>query len=334
MSLLSDRSPFLSLGFEGANCRDTDTRPVSAHDSQVLDSIPEGGGILEQVGLYRLMQQTEGRREIVIGLIDGPVESGHPDLTAANIRTLESNDPSVCNNSGSPACLHGTFIAGMLSARRGSAAPALCPGCTLLVRPIFLESTTGPGPMPSATPAELAQAIFDCIEAGAHIVNLSVALSGPFTKGAMLLLEALDYALRRQILVVAAAGNYGTVGSSSLVGHPGVIPVVACDRHGMVASFSNLGNTIGKRGLCAPGEQVTSLRAGSTQPLTWGGTSVAAPFVTAMAALLWSVFPAVRAFQVRHAMTQGSRSRHSIVPPLMDIWRAYAALQELGARRK
>ncbi|MBV9035467.1 MAG: S8 family serine peptidase, partial [Acidobacteriaceae bacterium] len=124
------------------------------------------------------------------------------------------------------------------------------------------------------------------------------------------------------------------VGSSSLVGHPGVIPVVACDRHGMVASFSNLGNTIGKRGLCAPGEQVTSLRAGSTQPLTWGGTSVAAPFVTAMAALLWSVFPAVRAFQVRHAMTQGSRSRHSIVPPLMDIWRAYAALQELGARRK
>ena len=47
---------------------------------------------------------------------------------------------------------HGTYVAGILAARRGSGAPAICPGCTLLVRPIFLETASDNAEMPSATP--------------------------------------------------------------------------------------------------------------------------------------------------------------------------------------
>jgi hypothetical protein len=43
---------------------------------------------LELVGLPPLMAQTSGRREITIGLIDGPIVAGHPDFEGQNIREL------------------------------------------------------------------------------------------------------------------------------------------------------------------------------------------------------------------------------------------------------
>lgn len=48
----------------------------------------------------------------------------------------------------------------------------------LIVRPIFPETTSANSQMPSATPEELASAIIECIEAGAHVINLSAALPG------------------------------------------------------------------------------------------------------------------------------------------------------------
>ena len=47
-----------------------------------------------------------------------------------------------CARSSSRACQHGTFVAGMLASRHGSAAPGICPDCTLLLRPIFAETAT------------------------------------------------------------------------------------------------------------------------------------------------------------------------------------------------
>ena len=97
-------------------------------------------------------------------------------------------------------------MAGILSARRDSAAPAICPGCTLLVRPIFPETTTGNGQLPEATPRELAAAIVDCVDAGARVVNLSLALAEPSSRGERALDEALDQALRRGVLVYDESG--------------------------------------------------------------------------------------------------------------------------------
>lgn len=285
---------------------------------------------LELVRMPGLMELTHGRADVVVGLLDGPVALEHPDLMTGT-RTL-SRSPGACRGSESEACRHGTFVAGILAARRGSRAPAIAPGCTLLVRPIFAE--TGPtAELPSATPGELAEAIVDCVDAGASLLNLSAALSEGSIGAERELDEALGYAAQRGVLVVAAAGNQGTVGGSVITHHPWTIPVVAYDRAGRPLAHSNLGRSMGSRGVGAPGEGVVSL-APDGEPVTSGGTSVAAPFVTGAAALLWSAIPGAAGVEVRHALLSSRVGRRrTVTPPLLDAWRAYEMLSEGRGRR-
>ncbi len=282
--------------------------------------------LLELVRLSPLMSRSQGRRDIAVALIDGPVALDHPDLAQATIKEILADVRGSCSRLESVACMHGTFVAGMLVARRGSQAPAICPGCTLIIRPIFPENTKNNQAMPSASPEELAAAISDAIGAGAKVINLSAALVNRSMRGERELQQALDYAAQRNVLVVAAAGNQGTVGSSVITRHPWVIPVAACDSQGRPAAGSNLGSSIGRHGLSAPGENITSLSTDS-KPGTFGGTSAAAPFVTGAIALLWSEFPHASAAQIKLAVTRaGSRSRTTIAPPLLNAWAAYEAL--------
>jgi subtilisin family serine protease len=80
-----------------------------------------------------------------------------------------------------------------------------------------------------------------------------------------------------------------------------VIPVVGYGLNGRPMVQSNLGSSMGRRGLGAPGEEVTSLSP-EGQPRTLAGTSFATAFVTGGIALLWSMFPAATAIEVKHAM--------------------------------
>jgi hypothetical protein len=112
---------------------------------------------LELVKLTALMERTSGSPEVTIGLIDGPVATQHADLAAKQLREIHGNNGATCTQANSTACLHGTFIAGILSAKRNSTAPAICPNCTLLIRPIFTETTSERDHMPRATPLERAE---------------------------------------------------------------------------------------------------------------------------------------------------------------------------------
>ncbi|MBV8095443.1 MAG: S8 family serine peptidase [Acetobacteraceae bacterium] len=285
----------------------------------------DGVACLQLVGLPRLMASTSGRPEISIGLIDGPVTLDHPDLAAGNIREVPGKLPAACIDAGNAACTHGTFIAGILLARRASVAPAICPGCSLLVRAIFSEAPADGEQMPSATAADLAEAIIDVIDAGARVINLSVALQGPSPRDGRGLQEALDFALHRGVVVVAAAGNQGAVGRSVITRHPWVIPVIAYDLRGRPMGISNLGASIGRGGLGAPGESVTSL--GVNGPLTMGGTSAATPFVTGAVGLIWSEFPTATAAEVKAAVIKAAAPRRStILPPLLNAWASYQAI--------
>ena len=282
---------------------------------------------LDLIRIAPLMDRTSGRSDVKIGLVDGPVFLQHPDLANEQLHEIPGSAGS-CKNAKSAACQHGTFVSGILSANRGAAAPAICPGCTLLVRPIFAETASESDQTPSATPDELAAAIVDCIEAGARVINLSLGLAQPLGKEERRLVQALDLAVRRGVIVVAAAGNQGTLGSSVLTRHPWVIPVVAFDLTGRPMKVSNLGSSIGRHGLGAPGDGVTSLTADGG-PTTLGGTSVATPFVTGAIALLWSEFPAASAAQVKLAIGKAFRAlRASVIPPLLD---ATEARQRLSA---
>jgi subtilisin family serine protease len=283
---------------------------------------PTARSPLDAVNLSRLMERTAGRPEVVVGLIDGPVAADHPELATENIRSLAWQGIGLSEGAAGAARAHGTYVAGILSARRGSAAPAICPGCTLLVRPIFLEPTSGNADTPSASPGELTDAIVQCIAAGARVLNLSVALATPSPNREPKLEQALDHSAARGTIVVAAAGNQGTLGGSAITRHPWVIPVAACDAAGRPMAASNLGSSIARRGLMAPGDAVTSLGTNG-KPVTSGGTSAAAPFVTGAIALLWSMFPEARPAEVKSVVTCAGVRRATVVPPLLDAWAAY-----------
>lgn len=97
-------------------------------------------------------------------------------------------------------------------------------------------------------------------------------------------------------------------------------------------NLSNLGGSIGARGLGAPGEGVVGLGLGvDGRPLAVTGTSAAAPFVTGAVALLLSAFPAAPPADVRSALLLTAVGpRRTVVPPFLDAWAAYTALARTG----
>jgi subtilisin family serine protease len=287
---------------------------------------------LDVVRLTPLMERTRGKPQIAIGLVDGPVLLAHPELAGQRIRQV--SERADCSQANSLACMHGTFVAGILCAKTASRALAICPDCTLLVRSVFPETNFATGEMPSASPEDLAEAILDCVNAGAHVLNISAAIAQPSTKSERALAQSLDEAARRRVIVVAAAGNQGTLGSTTITSHPWVIPVVAYDCDGRPLLQSNLGGSIGRRGVGAPGDRINSLGV-TDMPLTLGGTSAAAPFVTGAVALLWSEFPNAAAAVVKLAIAPDRFWRRAtVVPPLLDAWGAYQSLSTSHARKQ
>jgi subtilisin family serine protease len=274
---------------------------------------------LDLARLRPLLDRTRGSPEVHIGLIDGPVDLDHPDLCVAASAQTGTAD---CAVDSSAACRHGTLVAGILVARRGSAAPAICPDCTVHLRPIFSEFC-GEGP-PRASMEELANALNECVRAGARVVNVSAGLSGALATDVGLR-DVLDHALRSGVVVVAAAGNAATVGGSTLTRHPAVIPVVACDSRGQPLGLSSLSFSIGRQGLLGPGDRVVSTAAGGGFGEI-SGSSAAAPFVAGTLALLWSLFPAASAAQLRIAVAGNGSRRPSLVPRRLDAEAIYRRL--------
>jgi subtilisin family serine protease len=268
------------------------------------------------------MSRTRGVPDLRVGLIDGPVLTAHPGLSDARIEFVDhSHRRTTADDVG---CDHATAVAGILVADRGSGAPGICPGVTLLVRPIF--SSARPGRAPTADLDQLASAIIELADSGVRLINMSLVLNQS-CDGSRALQEALDCASSHGLILVAAAGSEAAVSGSAIVRHRCVVPVVAFDQRGRPARLSNLGHTIGRRGVGAPTAGLVSL----------GGTSAAAAIVTGVLGLLASEFPEARSTDLVRAVTRPETSRRSIVPPMLDAWRTYLALQmpgSVGGRRR
>jgi subtilisin family serine protease len=310
--------------FGGTTCADRVRHPSVSARSIAADQRSEAA--LEVVGLTRLMNATTGSPSVTVALLDGPVAIDHPGLSRKVITEGSRRFRAGCSLEASEACRHGTFVAGMLVARRGEFAPAICPGCRLLVRPIFPEHLGRSRRQATATAATLASAIMEVVDDGARVINLSAAMFNVSSTGDSLVEHALDYAARHGVVIVAAAGNHETLGSSSLTRHPWVISVVACYLSGRPIAMSHLSTSIGRRGLRAPGYAITSLSSDG-KPLTLTGTSAAVPFVTGTVALLMSLYPAATSQSLIHAVTRPRHGgRSTIVPPLIDASAAYNVL--------
>lgn len=287
------------------------------------------------VRLDQLMKLTAGAASVTVAVIDGPVDVSHPLIPAERVRVHGRHSRSICEPDRLN-CVHGTGVAGILHRIRDEGGGGICPNCTLLICPMFPNVILPPSNkfrVPTARPFELAAALIDAVDAGAHVVNISAGLTGfpPALSEESKLTTALDYAVRHGTLVVVAGGNEAQVGSSALTRHPWVIPVVAVNLEGRPISQSNLGRSIGRNGVAAPGYAIHTLAPqGSTQ--TFSGSSAAAPFVTGTVALLKSLFPMADSSDMLAALrlTDGdTRNRRAIVPPLLNAWSAYERLRAI-----
>jgi subtilisin family serine protease len=293
----------------------------------VAASHDAGAGILDLVGLSPLMDRTEGRPEILVGLVDGPIATDRPEFGTARFLPVSGRSAEGCSRTTSAACVHGTYVAGILAARRGSGAPGVCPGCTFMVRSVFPEHVSD-GRIPAVAARTLAEAVQDLLNAHIHVINLSLSLDESTTSYDRELTAVLSAAARRGVVVVSAAGNQGTLRSTPLTHHPWVIPVAGCDEDGRITAESNFGRTISAQGVRAPGV-VVSLAPNGTRRV-FRGTSAAAPFVTGAIALLLSLFPNSTGSEVRRAVLESAVGRrHTLIPRLLNASAAYRYLDRL-----
>lgn len=274
--------------------------------------------VLDLVRLAPLMGLTQVSPEIGVALIDGPVQLP-PDLQI-EARDVPMSPRATCVRPDSAACIHGTAVVGILFAKRDSGLPAICPNCTLLLRPIFFETMTPDNGMPTTTAQNLADAITECVDAGARVLNMSVGVIQTSVEGERRLQNALDYAARHEVIPVVAAGNEGTVGSTVITRHSWAIPVASCDLLGRPTFDSTLGHSVGRNGLLAPGQNISTLSVEGVRR-RFGGTSAATAFVTGTIALLLSQLPSARASRLKASLLRRNDSRRTtIVPPLLDAW--------------
>ncbi|MEM9454774.1 MAG: S8 family serine peptidase [Myxococcota bacterium] len=241
-----------------------------------------------------------------IGIVDGPVDTTHPALTHTPLRT--TTPPPTCTNPRSPACRHGTFVAGQLA--------TLCPASSLILHPLFCEAATLEA-CPIVRPYHLATALDRLMDEGARIINMSVGLRGGLAGSMSALHRSYRRAEREGVLLIAAAGNDGHPDVNPLFHDPWVIPVAAHDPQGRILPTSNRGGEIGRHGLLAPGSELLGLAPGGGQS-RMSGTSVAAPQVTATAALLWSQYPQATAAEIRRALLRPQVDRRGQIPPSLD----------------
>src|SRR5207302_2434210 len=123
--------------------------------------------------------------------------------------------------------------------------------------------------------ADVAAGITWAADAGAKVINLS--LGGP--SDSPVLQQAVQYALSRDALVVAAAGNDGSALPSYPAADAGVVAVASTNDAGESSAFSNHGPWVD---IAAPGEDVYSTypgTAGTDRYESGSGTSFAAPMV-------------------------------------------------------
>lgn len=211
-----------------------------------------------------------------VAVVDTGVECGHPDLSGQC--AAQANYVSGFQDDNG----HGSHVAGIIAARTNNSIGVA--GIASGVRLVALKVLDYQG---SGDTETVATAIIDAVSKyGARVVNLS--LGGPNFDP--ILQESINQAHAGGAVVVAAAGNSGTSTPVYPAAMDHVIAVAAVDGSLQRASFSNYGTYID---ITAPGVDICSTYRGN-QYVRGSGTSMAAPHVSAVAALVLSLRPNLR----------------------------------------
>src|SRR5262245_57529065 len=244
-------------------------------------------------GLRELWGKTLGDHRIRIAVLDGPVDHTHHCFDGARLTTLPTLVPTVA--SGGQMSAHGTHIADMLFGQPGSPVTGVAPGCSGLLIPIFSDAKRGP-----TSQLELARAINQAIDAGAHVINIS---GGELSESGLanpVLTNAVRACNEAGVLIIAAAGNDACRCLHVPAALPSVLAVGASDLRGRPLESSNWGDAYRGQGILALGEKMLGATPGGGTSLKTG-TSFATPLVTGVAALLLSL-------QLKHGLKPEPRA--------------------------
>ncbi|GLY26059.1 type VII secretion-associated serine protease mycosin [Micromonospora sp. NBRC 101691] len=229
----------------------------------------------------------------VVAVIDSGVDRRHPQLAGQVLDGTDFLDPG---DDGSRDCAgHGTGVASVVAAapRAGIAFRGLAPEAHILpVRVSEQQIVDGRESGRTVSAAVFARAIRWAVDRGADVLNLSVVLYADHPA----VRAAVAYALQRDVVVVAAAGNLHAEGDPLPypAAYDGVIGVGAITASGIRADFSQVGGYVD---VVAPGSDVLMAAPGRGHRRA-EGTSYATPFVAATAALLRGYRPELTAAQV------------------------------------
>ena len=287
-----------------------------------------GGTVDADIDAPEAWDLATGLRSVSVAVVDSGVAGDHPDLQpnlwanpgeSGNGRETNRLDDDANghvddvrgwdwvqqDNAPIDPNGHGTHVAGTIAAN-GNDAQGI-PGVGWRGNLMALRVLDDQG---NGTVANLVRAYRYAAESGAKVVNASLA-GGSFSQS-----ERAAIAGSPGTLFVAAAGNGGSdsVGDNNeqTPQYPcnydvdNVVCVAATDKNDSLAGFSNYGLT--SVDLAAPGVSIYS-----TQPAGafayYSGTSMAAPHVAGVAALVWARKPSVTVTEAKLALLTGADTK-------------------------
>jgi subtilisin family serine protease len=275
--------------------------PAYLCETPFTGEAPQPGAIdhaRELIGADRALAIEPGDTALIVALVDSGVDVDHPELvdrlrpgvSSVALRSDTALDLHVI--SGARTHLqdvgddegHGTACAGLIAAIGYRIGRGLAGAARLL--PIrALCGAMAPGsthPTAIGLLPDIDSGLKTAVDLGAHVLNLSFGTpEDELGDDNVPHVETVRYAIARDCILVAAAGNTGKPGRYFPAALPGVIAVGAVDDGRRPAPFTTRGDHVA---LSAPGVRVASAGIGGYG--VQSGTSFAAPFVTGACALL------------------------------------------------
>jgi len=224
------------------------------------------------------------------------------------------------NDVKGPDANHGTHVAGIIGAVRGN--DIGMDGIADNVRIMSVRTV----PDGDERDKDVANAIRYAVDNGAKVINMSFGKGySPYKKTVD---EAIKYAVKKDVLLVHAAGNDGSENNETnnypndefskkgLFGPkfaPNWLEVGALNWEGDEKLAADFSNYSGKRvDLFSPGVDIYSTVVGSKYD-SYPGTSMAAPMVAGAAALLRSYFPDLTVVQIKSILMESAVKQNQMV---------------------
>ncbi|MGA5316001.1 type VII secretion-associated serine protease mycosin [Streptomyces pseudogriseolus] len=274
------------------------------------DAIRDRQWALDALHTDQIWPTTRGAG-VTVAVLDTGVEADHPDLDG---NVLEGKDlVGFGAREGDEAwARHGTAMAGIIAGHGhgpgdGDGVLGVAPEAKILpVRVILEDKDPARAKARSTRGNALAEGIRWAADHGADVINLSLGDDSASAHPEPGEDQAIQYALRKGVVVVASAGNGGEKGDriSYPAAYPGVIAATAVDRYGTRAPFST------RRWyatVSAPGVDVIIADPDHKYYEGWG-TSAASAFVSGAVALLKAAHPDLTPAQVKRLLEDTARN--------------------------